>query len=72
MALGTGAPGDGVELPPAKFRVSPVADRGFLSFSQVIETNGKLFLYLNLSQVQWRDGVPKCEIPRIEEVGLSI
>jgi len=30
-------------------------------FSQVIESNGKLFPYLNLSQVKWRGGVPKCE-----------
>src|SRR5271154_2891043 len=52
------------------FRASPVVERGFSLFSQVIESNGKLSRHLNLSQVKWKEGVPKCEIPRIKEVRL--
>jgi len=29
-----------------------------LQFSQVIESNGKISLYLNLSQAKWVGGVP--------------
>src|SRR5260370_21951066 len=46
------------------FRVSPFAGTGFSRFSQVIESIGKLSRHLNLSQVKWVNGVPKCEMPR--------
>jgi hypothetical protein len=42
-------------------------------FSQVIESNGKVPRHLILSQVKWGNGVPKCEIPRINGgVSLSL
>src|ERR1700691_5299276 len=41
------------ELPSSWFRVPPRADTKVLRFPQVIDTNGKVSSYLNLSQGKW-------------------